>query len=120
MRSMATAESKPPDGELGEIEQAVRTGERDAIVGTDRQGRQAAFLEELLEGGDGGVLAGRFQRLTKQKIARGVVGDGEGIAIAPVAELEFALEVGAPEIVGRSPICPVQTVTYVSGRSRDQ
>src|SRR5271155_2645393 len=72
------AEPQPPDGELGEIEQAVRTGERDAIVGTDRR-RQAALLEELLEGGDGGVFPRRFQRLTKQKIARGVVGDGEGI-----------------------------------------
>src|SRR5579871_4433783 len=60
------AEPQPPDGELGEIEQAVRTGERDAIVGTDRRG-QAALLEELLEGGDGGVFPRRFRRLTQQK-----------------------------------------------------
>ena len=97
------AESEPPDGELGEVEEAVRAGERDAIVGADRRG-QAALLEELLEGGDGEVFPGRFERLTNQKVAGGVVGDGEGIAIAPVAELEFALEVGAPKIVGRNPL----------------
>src|SRR5271166_731181 len=31
-----------------------------------------------------------------------MVGDGEGIAIAPIAQLELALEIRAPEIVGRS------------------
>jgi len=30
-----------------------------------------------------------------------MVGDGERVAVAPVAELELALEVGAPEVVGR-------------------
>src|SRR5437763_12875 len=32
----------------------------------------------------------------------GLVGDGERIAVAAVAELEFALEIGTPEIIGRS------------------
>jgi hypothetical protein len=31
-----------------------------------------------------------------------VVGDGERIAVAAVAEFEFALEVGAPEVIGES------------------
>ena len=31
-----------------------------------------------------------------------MVGDGQRIAVAAVAELELALEVGAPQIVGRS------------------
>jgi hypothetical protein len=29
------AEPEPPDGELGEIEQAIWTGERNAVVGSD-------------------------------------------------------------------------------------
>jgi hypothetical protein len=29
------------------------------------------------------------------------VGDREGIAVAAVAELELALEIGAPQIIGR-------------------
>ena len=33
--------------------------------------------------------------------ARGMVGDGQRIAVASVAELELALEVGAPKRVGR-------------------
>ena len=102
MRSMAMPSLQPPDGELGEVEQAVRTGEGNAVVGADGLG-QAAFAEEPLEGGDGEVLAGRFQRLAQQQIARGVVGDGERIAVASVAELELALEVRAPEVVGIEP-----------------
>ena len=30
-----------------------------------------------------------------------MVGDGQRIAVLPVAELELALEMGAPQIVGR-------------------
>ena len=29
-----------------------------------------------------------------------MVGDGQGVAVVSVAELEFALEVGAPQVVG--------------------
>jgi len=32
-----------------------------------------------------------------------MVGDGQRIAIPPVAEFELALEVGAPQLVGSSP-----------------
>jgi hypothetical protein len=88
-----------PGRQLGEVEEGIRAGERDAIVGADGTG-QTAFAKQLLEGGDGEVLAGRFQGLAHQQEARGVVGHREGIAVAPVAELELALEIGAPEIVG--------------------
>ena len=46
------------------------------------------------------VFAGRFEGLAQEQEARGMVGDGERIAVAAVAELELALEVGAPEIIG--------------------
>ena len=42
-----------------------------------------------------------IQRLLAE--AGGVIGDGERIAVLAVAELELALEVGAPKIVGSSP-----------------
>ena len=67
------AEAEPPHREFGEIEETVRTGERHAIVGPDRLG-QATLLEELLEGSDGKVLAGRFKGFAEQEKARGVVG----------------------------------------------
>ena len=42
-----------------------------------------------------------FKGLAQQQEARGMVGDGQRVAVAAVAELELALEVGAPQIVGR-------------------
>ncbi len=50
------AEAQPPDREVGEVEQGVGAGERDAVVGADGAG-QAAFAEQALEGGDDRRLA---------------------------------------------------------------
>src|SRR5215469_13303898 len=95
------AEPQPPHREFGEIKEAVWTGERHAIVGPDRL-RQTTLLEELLEGSDGKVLAGRFKGFAEQEKARGVVGDSQRKAVPAIAELELALEIGAPEVVWRS------------------
>src|SRR5215813_14900174 len=84
------AEPQPPHREFGEIKEAVWTGERHAIVRPDRLG-QAALLEELLEGGDGKVLAGRFKGFAEQEKARGVVGDDQRKAVLAIAELGLAL-----------------------------
>src|ERR1700730_12326761 len=46
------AEPEPPDGELRQVEQCIRAGEGNAIVGADGLG-QAALCKQLLEGGDG-------------------------------------------------------------------
>jgi hypothetical protein len=40
------AEPEPPDGELGEVEETVRAGEGDTVIGPDRL-RQAAFLKAV-------------------------------------------------------------------------
>src|SRR5215813_2413583 len=95
------AEPQPPHREFGEIKEAVWTGERHAIVGSDRLG-QTTLLEELLKGSDGKVLAGRFKGFAEQEKARGVVGDSQRKAVPAIAELELALEIGAPEVVWRS------------------
>src|SRR5262249_59182093 len=58
--------------------------------------------EELLEGSDGKVLAGRFKGFAEQEKARGVVGDSQRKAVPAIAELELPLEIGAPEVVWRS------------------
>ena len=96
----ADAEPEPPKRERGEAVEPVRGGERHPIVGADRRG-QAALLEQAVERGDDRILARRLQRLAHQQIARDLIGDGERIAPAAVAEAELALEVGAPQIVGR-------------------
>lgn len=49
------AEAEPPDGKLGEVEEAIGAGERDAVVGADGSW-QAALAEQLLEGGYGRLL----------------------------------------------------------------
>ena len=99
MRSMAMPSLSHQTESLERLKRRVRAGEGDAVVGADGL-RQAALLEELLEGGDGEVLAGRLERFAQQQEARGVVGDGQRVAVSAVAELELALEVGAPEVVG--------------------
>lgn len=50
------AEAKPPDRELGEIEQSIGTCEGHTTVGANRK-RQTAFAEESFEGRDGQVFA---------------------------------------------------------------
>jgi hypothetical protein len=50
------AEPQPPDGELGEVEQGIGTGERNAVVGADCLG-QATLGKELFEGADCRVFA---------------------------------------------------------------
>ena len=52
------AEAKPPDRELGEIEQAIGTGEGHAVVGADRE-RQASLTEQSFEGRAGALRPGR-------------------------------------------------------------
>ena len=103
MRSMAMPSRSHQTESLERLNKAIRAGEGDAVVGADGL-RQAALAEKLLEGGDGEVFAGRFQRLAHQQEARGMVGDGQRIAITPVAELELAFEIGAPKLIwGLSP-----------------
>jgi hypothetical protein len=44
------AEAQPPDRQFGEVEEGIRAGERDAVVGADGAG-QTVLAEELREGG---------------------------------------------------------------------
>jgi len=71
--------------------------ERNPVVAADGPW-QAAFVEQALKGGKREIFAVRFQRFTQQQVTRAVVGDGQGIAIASIAQLELALVIGAPEM----------------------
>ncbi len=58
-------------------------------------------LQEVKRGGSGGlILASRGHALAGDQIARAIVGDGQWIAVLPVAKHELTLVVGAPEAVG--------------------
>jgi hypothetical protein len=53
-------------------------------------GRQAAFAEEAVEGGNGRLFANRLKSFAKKK-ARGMSRDSEWGAVLAVAEPELAL-----------------------------
>src|SRR5260221_14585457 len=59
------AEAKPPDRELGEVEQGIGASKGDAVVGADGQ-RQAAFAKQPFEGRAGEVFAGRLEGFTQE------------------------------------------------------
>jgi len=95
------AQTQPPDGELGELEQGVGRSEGNAVVRADAA-RQAALLEQSLKSRksrDSQVDS----RASQRSIARGVIGDGQRVAIVFVAQPELAFVVGAPELVGLLP-----------------
>jgi len=62
--------------------------------------RQTTFVEQALKGWKRELLAVGFQRFTQEQVARGIVGDGQRITIAFIAQLKLALVIGAPELVG--------------------
>src|SRR5580698_9737734 len=93
------AEAKPPNGKPTQVEEAIRGSKRDAVVGANGLG-QAALLEEAFKGGKSALFLDRFHGFTEQKIAAGVVRDGQGVAISFVPEHELALVVGAPQSIG--------------------
>ena len=93
------AELDPPDGEGGESAEG-RGGKGDAVVGANALG-EAKLTEEPAEDSAGGIVGGAVQALAAEEIATEAVLDGEGVAVAAVAGLELALEVGGPNGVGR-------------------
>jgi hypothetical protein len=73
--------------------------ERDLVVGPDRP-RQAVLAESSLEDGPRCDCLSGQEPVTGEQKLRVLVGDGERVAVAPVAGLGFPLEVGGSEIVG--------------------
>jgi len=81
----------------------MRRGEGNTVIGADGPG-QTAFVEEAFKGGKGELFAVGFQRFAQQQVARGIVGDRQRITIPFIVELELALVIGAPEVVGMQPL----------------
>src|SRR5581483_3202202 len=94
----ADAKTQPPDRKLGKIEEPVGRGERNTIVGADGLG-QTPFFEKTLKSGESEDFPIGLQGLTEQQITGSMVGHGERITVAFIAELELALVVGAPQMV---------------------
>src|SRR5580704_18263496 len=92
-------EPEPPDRELGEVEEGIRAGEGNTVVGADGLG-QAELLEYGFKYRESIGFLGGGERLAGEEIAAGEVGDRERVAITPVSEHELALVVGAPQVIG--------------------
>src|ERR1700679_218317 len=86
---------EPPARKLAQLEVGVGGSKGNTVVGTNAV-RQSTFQEELLKGCKSQVFTGGFECLTHEEIARGVIGDGQGIAVGVVAELKFTLVIGTP------------------------
>src|SRR5687767_1758102 len=95
----ADAEAEPPNGELAQSVQRVRGGEGHAVVRANGLG-QPKLLKRALEDSEGVAFFGRRERFTGEQIATGEVGDGQRVAVPPIAEEKLALVVGAPESIG--------------------
>jgi len=89
------AETQPPDREPRKLEQPVRSSEGNSIILANRQG-QPPLPEKTLKGRKRQVLARGLECFAQQQQARCMIGDGEGIAVAFVAQLELALVVNTP------------------------
>jgi hypothetical protein len=73
-----------------------RRRERYAVIGVNRRG-QPKLPKRAVERREGEFLPRGGQRLAGQQVEAGEVGDRRRVAVAPVAEHELALVVGAPQ-----------------------
>ena len=94
----ADAEPQPPNREFAQAVARVRGREGHTVVGANRL-RQAEILEGALEDTEGIPLLRGRERFAGEQVPRRVIGDGERIAIALIAEQELPFVVGAPERV---------------------
>src|SRR3546814_18544993 len=101
------AEPDPPDRELRQVVEPVGAGEGNAVVRADGVG-QAALLEQALKDRNDASPFHALEGFEGENEPRGVIGDGQGVTIAAIAELELAFEVHATKngrAAGRERMC---------------
>src|ERR1700680_3953897 len=86
---MLNSEPHPPDVEIRQPVNGLGR-EGDAVVGPDRTWHPV-FAESSLEDGPSCHCLRGEEPVTGQEKSRVLVGDGEGVAVAPVAGLELSL-----------------------------
>src|SRR6202790_4508678 len=62
-------------------------------------GRPTLFKKALKDSKSVVFFGGR-ERLAGQQISAGMIGDGQGVAVAMISQQELALVIGAPELIG--------------------
>src|SRR5262249_1915899 len=84
------------DGGFSWAVEGVGRGKGHAVVGANDL-RETKFFEGALEDGEGELLLCRGQRLTREQVAAGEVGDRQRVAVVAVAEHELAFVISTPE-----------------------
>ena len=90
------SQTEPPHGQLTEPVEGLRGRERHAVVGPNHL-RQAKLLEGALKDREGKFLLRGEERLARQEVATGEVGDRQRIAVLAIAEEKLAFVVRTPE-----------------------
>ncbi|WFR98163.1 hypothetical protein PR017_21595 (plasmid) [Rhizobium tumorigenes] len=76
--------------------------------------RQAAVGKQAMEGIQDTLFACRFEGFADKKEARTLVCDSQWVTVSVVAELELALEVGAPQFIGQQGLGQVRSFGLVA------
>ncbi len=74
----------------------MRGRKRDAVIGPNHL-RESKLLERALEDREGELLLGGQQRLARQEVATGEVGDRQGIAVPAIPEEKLPFVIGTPQ-----------------------
>jgi hypothetical protein len=109
-------EAQPPDRELGEIEQGVGAGERDAIVGADGDGT-AAFAKQAFE-----AVKARSSRVrpgAPSKSETSGLEIGAGVAETAAKGTSVILVLNQYKCIGCSPGKHPDTRTMATGSDED-
>src|SRR5882762_9840334 len=97
------AQLDPPFRELTDAAQGQR-GERRSVVGADHLG-QSGLSKDPLKPRLHFLVPGSLKRATQKQIPREVVGDGQRITAAAVAQQKVALKICTPTLIRGATLC---------------
>src|SRR6202041_3058050 len=95
----ADTEPQPPDRQFAQMEQSVSGSEGHTVIAA-HVGGQAALLKKPFKHGESVVFFGGREGFTGEQITAGVIGDGQRVAVLPIAQQELSLVIGAPQLIG--------------------
>ena len=98
MRSMPIPRRGHQTASLLKLNNA-RGSEGHAVIAAHVTG-QTTLFKKALKDSKSVVFFGGRERLAGQQISAGMIGDGQGVAVAMISQQELALVIGAPELIG--------------------
>src|SRR5580700_11127423 len=80
----ADSQAKPPDRQFAQMEQSVSRSEGHTVIAAD-VGGQSALLKKPFKHGKSVFFFGGREGFTGEQKTAGVIGDGQRIAVLPIA-----------------------------------